>query len=387
MPGFETIGEEEKAAVMEIFDNGDDFYIGARVRKFQSDFASFVGMKYTQSYTSCTAALKGSIKALDLNPSDEIITSCFTYVATAEGIIEAGGSPVFTEIDNTYNMDHSDLESKINENTKGIVPVHMYGAPADMNPIMEIAKKHGITVIEDAAQGFGSKYGGKLSGTLSDLGCFSFDSGKLLNTGEGGMVATDNENLYRKVHEYFDHGHQNNPNFPRGRDTRVKPGFNFRLTEIAGALGIEQLKKVNMMVRNQQVNRDKILDGIKDCKKLLFREFAPTSEETGEAIVFSLPSVSDVKILYDKLVNAGIPTKNLPDAYDWHFAGTWDHIIPKHTPSWFNDSLASDKKSSGIYFPKSTDLLSRSIAIMVFVYMDDEKINKIINTIKEFDME
>ena len=93
-----------------------------------------------------------------------------------------------------------------------------------------------------------------------------------------------------------------------------------------------------------------------------------------------------MQILYDKLVKSGIPTKNLPDAYDWHFAGTWDHIIPKHTPGWFNDNLDSDKKSSGFYFPKSTDLLSRSIAIMVFVYMDDDKISKIIDTIKEFDM-
>ena len=225
-------------------------------------------------------------------------------------------------------------------------------------------------------QGFGSKYDGKFSGTLSDLGCFSFDSGKLLNTGEGGMVATNNKEYYRKVHEYFDHGHQNNPDFPRGRDTRVKPGFNYRLTEIAGALGIEQLKKVNMMVHNQQINRDKIFDGIKDCKKLDFREFAPSAEETGEALVFSLPTFSDVNALYQKLVKAGIPTKNLPDAYDWHFAGTWNHIIPKHTPAWFNDKLNFDKETSGHYFSKSTDLLSRSIAIMIFVYMDDSKINK-----------
>jgi len=387
MPGFETIGDEEKAAVLEIFENGDDFYIGARVKKFQDDFAEFVGVKYTQSYTSCTAALKGALRALDLNSGDEIITSCFTYVATAEGIIEAGGSPVFTEIDNTYNMDPKDLESKITDNTRGIIPVHMYGAPADMSPILDIAKKYNIAVMEDAAQGFGSKYEGKLSGTLGDLGCFSFDSGKLLNTGEGGMVATNSHNYYRKVHEYFDHGHQNNPDFPRGRDTRVKPGFNYRLTEIAGALGIEQLKKVNFMVQKQLENKSKIFESIKNCKKLKFRKFAPSAEETGEALVFSLPTKEDVEALYKKLVDAGISTKNLPDAYDWHFAGTWNHIIPQYTPKWFNDMLDSEKNDNGTYFSKSTDLLSRSIAIMIFVYMDDSIISKIAKVINDFDKE
>jgi len=387
MPGFETIGKEEKAAVIEIFDKGDDFYIGERVSKFESDFANFLGVQYTQSYTSCTSALQGSVKALDLDLGDEVITSCFTYVATAEAIIEAGGTPVFTEIDDTYNMDPLDLESKITDKTKGIIVVHMYGAPADMAPILEIAKKHKLVVIEDTAQGFGSKYGGKLSGTLGDLGCFSFDSGKLLNTGEGGMVATNNHDYYRKVHEYFDHGHQNNPNLPRGQDTRIKPGFNYRLTEIAGALGIEQLKKVNFMVQKQLENKSKIFEGIKNCKKLNFRKLSPTAEETGEALVFSLPSQNDVDILNKLLVEAGITTKNLPDAYDWHFAGTWNHIIPKYTPEWFNQKVGAGKKSKGVYFDKSTDLLCRSIAIMIFVYMDDSTISRIVQVINDFDKE
>jgi hypothetical protein len=141
------------------------------------------------------------------------------------------------------------------------------------------------------------------------------------------------------------------------------------------------------MVRNQQDNKDKILDGIKDCKKLKFREFAPLSEETGEAIVFSLPTKNDVDVLYKKLVEAGISTKNLPDAYDWHFAGTWNHIIPKYTPTWFNDKLDSEKAAQGNFFSKSTDLLSRSIAIMIFVYMDDSLISKIAKVINDFDKE
>src|SRR5437764_9112066 len=225
MPGWEIIGEDERKAVNEVFDNGAVLFRQSfaamrndmwKVKEFEAAFAQKMGVGYAQAVTSGTAALKVGLEALGVGPGDEVITQSHTFVATVEAILECGATPVVADIDWTLNMDPADMDSKITSRTKVILPVHMLGVPAKMDEIMAIANRHGIPVLEDTAQAIGATYHGKPCGTIGKLGTFSFDHGKALTTGEGGMVITNDHAIFMHARAYQDHGHDDNPAVPRG---------------------------------------------------------------------------------------------------------------------------------------------------------------------------
>ena len=385
MPGFELIGKEEQDAAAEVFIKGggvlfrhsfDALRHGSyKVKEFEREFAKKLNVKYARAVTSGTAALKVSLKALDIKPGDEVITQCFTFVATVEAIIDAGAKPVLTEINKTLNMDPSDLKSKITDNTRAIIPVHMLGAPCQMDEITSISKAHGIPIIEDTAQALAGGYKGKKLGTIGDLGIFSFDFGKALTTGEGGMVVTNQAPLYKKAKEYSDHGHEENPKFPRGEDTRSTYGFNYNMMELQGAIGLAQLKKLDYILQRQKENKRKINEGISDIPNIEFREFADEIGETGDTLVFFVEDGEKAKMFNKLLMEKKMGTKILPESIKWHFAGTWDHMLPQYEEY-------GGRKLMDIW-ENSHSILSRGIAIPIFVNMDDDRIDKIIDAIHE----
>jgi len=282
MPGFELIDHQERLAVNEVFDNGGIlFSVGFeglrngsyKVRDFEGAFSQKLGIKHAHAVTSGTAALKVGLKALGIGRGDEVITQCFTFVATVEAILECGAIPILTEINRTLSMDPDDLTIKLTPKTKAIIPVHMLGAACQMNEIVQIAKDRQIPVLEDTAQACGGKYREKFLGTLGKVGTFSFDFGKTLTTGEGGMVVTDDEQTYLRVRAYSDHGHENNPDLPRGEDTRRFPGFNHRMMELQGAIGLVQLGKLDFILKIQRENKRKIREALRDIQFIRFREF------------------------------------------------------------------------------------------------------------------
>ena len=375
MPGHELIGEEEKKSVEEIFNKGGVLYRYGlddrrqhifRVDELEKEIAKKVGVKYCHCVCNGTAALKIALFALGVKPGDEVITQSFTFIATVEAILELGAIPVVTEIDKTLNMDPEDLKRKITGKTRVIIPVHMAGVASKMAEIMEIAKKNNLSVLEDSCQALGGSYGGKYLGTIGDVGAYSLDIGKIITTGEGGLLVTDSKDIYLKSREYADHGHEQNPNFPRGEDTRHYWGFNYKITELQGAVGLAQLKKIEYILQKQRENKKRIKEGIKDIKNIKFRELSDEAGDACDTLIFFLENREMASKFAKLLKERGLGTKNLPDAINWHFAGTWNHI--------FSDCSL---------WPKSEDLLRRAIAIPIMVNMDDEKINKTIQTIKE----
>ncbi len=375
MPGFELIGKEEKKAVDEVFDRGgvlSRYGLDAkrekifRVDNFEKEICKKIGAEYCHCVSSGTSALIASLFALGVKPGDEVITQSFTFVATVEAIMTLGGVPVVTEVDKSLNMDPEDLKRKITDKTKVIIPVHMAGVPAKMDEIMAIAKKHNLKVLEDAAQVFGATYKGKYLGTIGDAGIFSFDIGKALTTGEGGAVVTNNKDIYLRVKEYSDHGHECNPNFPRGEDTRSFWGQSYRMAEIQGAVGSAQMKKLDYILEKQRENKRRIKEGIKDIKNIEFRELPDEKGDDGDTLIFFVENKEKATHFAALLKGQGFGTKNLPDAIDWHFAGTWNHI--------FSDCSI---------WPKSEELLRRAIAIPIYVKMDDNQINKVIKVIHQ----
>ena len=385
MPGWEIIGEEERRAVNEVFDNGAvlfrQSFAGLRnnvykVKDFEAAFAKYLGASYAHAVTSGTAALKVALKALKVGPGDEVITQTHTFVATVEAILECGATAVVTDVDWTLNMDPEDLARKITPKTKAVIPVHMFGVAARMDEIMAIARKRGIAVLEDTAQACGGTYRGKTLGTIGDAGTFSFDHGKLLTTGEGGMVVTNNESLYRGARIYADHGHEDNPALPRGEDTRSLPGFNYRMMELQGAIGIEQLKKLPGSLAKHRANKASLKQAIQAIpgQPLRFREVPDPAGDNGDALVFFLETPERAKQVARTLQQKGIGFKNLPDALNWHYAGTWDHMLGK----------AAGLKGQTLedYFKQSGGILRRAIALPIFYKMDEARIATIAQELK-----
>jgi len=377
MPGFELIDDQERRAVDEVFARGgilfrmgfDDLRAKVfKVREFELAFARKFGAGYAQAVTSGTAALKVALTAIGIKPGDEVVTQSFTFVATVEAILECGAIPVVTEIDRTLNMDPDDLARKITPRTRVIVPVHMLGAAARMDKILRIAGDRGVPVVEDTAQACGGQFRGKPLGTLGVAGTFSFDFGKAMTTGEGGMVVTDQEALFLRTRAYSDHGHESNPNFPRGEDTRSMPGFNYRMMELQGAVGLVQLRKLDEALKRQQENKARIKDALRGIRTISFREFADEAGETGDTLVFFLENPEVASRAAKRLFERGIRFKILPEAMKWHFAGTWDHI--------FSAVKGYRRKDPGKLWRRSEDLLRSAIAIPIFIKMDEEKINR-----------
>ncbi|MDG2284636.1 MAG: DegT/DnrJ/EryC1/StrS family aminotransferase, partial [Alphaproteobacteria bacterium] len=255
MPGFERIDYQEKEAAQAVFDEGGVLFAHGfdtirqrfHVREFEAVCEERFNSRNCLAVTSGTAALKISLKALGVSQGDEVITQAFNFIATIEAILDCGAKPVIADIDDTLNMDPVDLEKRISPKTKVILPVHMLGVPVRMTEVMEVSNAHGLPVLEDNCESIGASYHGKALGTLGNVGVMSFDHGKMITTGEGGLILSNDEMIARYCREYHDHGHENNPELPRGRDTRKIYGFNHRITELQGAIGKVQLGKLDKM--------------------------------------------------------------------------------------------------------------------------------------------
>jgi len=385
MAGYELIGKEEQEAINEIFEKGGGTLFRHGFEKmrngiykadeFEKEFAKKFNVNYARAVSSGTAALLVALKALGVKQGDEVITQSFTFVATVEAIIEAGAVPVITEINKTLNMDPADLEKKITSKTKVIIPVHMMGVSCQMKEIMEVARKHNIAVLEDTAQAIGGTYQDKYLGAIGDMGIYSFDFGKNLTTGEGGMVVTNNKELYLMAKEYSDHGHEGNPNFPRGEDTRRMPGFNFNITELQGAIGLAQLKKFDWAQEKQKQNKDKIKNAIKDLPGIDFRELPDEKGDCGDSLVFFMENPEKAKMFAKSLAEKGFGTKNIPSAFNWHFAGTWDHMLPQF-------EIYKGKDLTKVW-EKSFNIVKGAIALPILIKMDEDQINKLVEAIKE----
>ncbi|MGB7789229.1 DegT/DnrJ/EryC1/StrS family aminotransferase [Methanoregula sp.] len=384
MPGWELIGDEERAAVNDVFDHGGVLYRYGwaekrenifRVDEFERAFADKMGIRFAQALSSGTAALIASLKAMGISRGDEVITQSHTFIATVEAIAEVGAVPVITEVDASLNMDPVDLERKITGKTKAIIPVHMMGVSARMDEILRISRSHNIPILEDNAQCCGGTYRGKMLGTLGDASITSFDFGKVLTTGEGGMIITNNESIFRRAREYSDHGHELNPAFPRGEDTRSMSGVNFKMTELQGAIGLAQLKKMDYIISRQRQNKARVKEALSDIDRISFRDVPNPEGDTGDSVIFFLTTRADAKAFMKLWTGKGFGTKNLPDAINWHFAGTWDHIIRRY-------DQYEDKDLSKL-FAQSDDLLRRAIALPIFVNMPDTQIETIVTAVHE----
>jgi perosamine synthetase len=243
-----SLGERELLYVAECVLTGWVSSGGAFVTRFEQMFAEFCGTRHALAASNGTAALHLALLALGVGPGDEVIVPSFTFVATANAVTYTGASPVFVDSDReTWTIDPALAAEAVTARTKAIVPVHVYGHPADMDPIMELAARHGLAVVEDAAEAHGARYKGRPVGGIGDIGIFSFYGNKIVTTGEGGMVVTDDDELADKVRLMRGHGMS-----PDRRYWHPVLGYNYRLTNLQAALGVAQMERVDEILASKR---------------------------------------------------------------------------------------------------------------------------------------
>lgn len=395
MPGFEVFGAEEKKEIQDVLDTGVLFrYEFAeqrkgvyKVREFEEKYAKYCGTGFAQAVTSGTAALKVALTALGVGPGDEVITQGFTFVATWEAILEVGAIPVFTEIDDTLNMDPADLRKKITARTACIIPVHMLGSQADIEAIVAIASEHNIPVLEDTAQAAGGHIRGKKLGSFGTCGTFSFDAVKTMTTGEGGMIITHDEELWRTMSEYQDHGHDHKVNpGARGGEGRRFVGFNYRMMELQGAIGLAQLAKLDTMIAAQKKTRDTLLESALTIPGTRARKAIDPEGDTATFCCFILRDKEQSLKVNEVLREAGCGAINYAEN-TWHFYPRWEHLLNAATPVTSGWPFAEPGGKRRIVYdpkdlPQSAELIARTLVFPVPVKMAADRLRLMCDSLK-----
>jgi len=249
-------GKEEETAVKEVLESGI-LASGPRTKQFEKEFAEYIGVEHAVAVTNGTIALDVALKALNLGAGDEVITSAFSFIASGNCILFQNAKPVFADIDpRTFNIDPEDVAEKITAKTKALIPVHMFGQPANMDALKEIAEDKGIALVEDAAQAHGAEYRGQKAGSIGDMGCFSFYATKNMTAGEGGMITTSDAELARNTRLLINHGQSQ-------KYHHATLGYNYRITELCAAIGSIQLKKLDKFNAKRRENAQLLTQGIR----------------------------------------------------------------------------------------------------------------------------
>jgi dTDP-4-amino-4,6-dideoxygalactose transaminase len=359
-PGAYWFGKEEMEAVMEVMQSGYLFRYGSeddpkflhKVSTLEKEFARYSGSEFALATSSGTSSLLVSAIALGLQPGDEIIVPAYTFVASYSSMIFAGLVPVLTEIDNSLTLDPDDIERRITPRTKAIMPVHMLGNPSNMDRIMAIAGKHNLLVLEDACQAAGASYKGKKIGTIGNIGAFSLNIFKTINSGDGGLVVTNDKSLYETAFGVHDQGHKP-MRFGVEVGTRNVLGLNFRMNEITAAVGIAQLKKIDSIVETLRHKRSMLKNLISGAGGFRFRTL---NDPNGDCATVCTV-IFDTREQAVK-VSRALGSKTV-DQSGWHVYANMEHVL-EHLKK------VGQPHTKGSY-PKTDDILSRAMNISIGV--------------------
>lgn len=317
-PGAGVYGEEEKKAVIEVIDSKSPFrYYGAdvlgKVKDFEKLLSEKMGSRYSLGVTSGTAALIVALKAAGIGPGDKVIVPACTFLATAGAVVCAGAIPVFADINESMNIDPDAICKVVDKYTKAVIPVPILGNPCEMDRIMEEARKNNLMVIEDVAQSCGSRYKGQYSGTFGDINCFSLQINKIITTGDGGAITTNNEKLYERAVRYHDHGmlREKEGFLEMKAEDEIFIGQNYRMSEVTGAIALEQLKKLDGIIAHMRGIKHQIKEQIKDIDGIGFRRINDEDGDVGSALFMLFPDKVITKKFIDALNAENINTQCL----------------------------------------------------------------------------
>jgi len=359
-PGAYWYGKEEMEAALEVMKDGYLFRYGSendpkflrKVYTLEKELARYAGAEYALATSSGTSALLSSAFALGLKPGDEIIIPAYTFVASYSSVIFLGLIPVLAEIDESLSLDPDDIERRITDRTRAIMPVHMLGNPCNMDRIMAIAKKHKLLVLEDSCQAAGASYKGKKVGTIGDIGAYSLNFFKTINSGDGGFAITNDKTLYEKAFGMHDQGHTpNRTGVEVGNRSLL--GLNFRMNELTAAVALAQLKKLDSIVTVLRQKRARFKKLISEAKGFSFRILNDPEGDCGTLCTVIFESRERAA-----RISADLGSKTV-DKSGWHVYSNMEHVLA-HLKS------VGQPHTKGSY-PKTDDILSRSMNISIGV--------------------
>ncbi len=359
-PGSRWIGREEYREVREVMESGylfrygnlDDPNYKHKVYSFEKEFAAHVGVRFALATSSGTGALFCALKALGIGAEDEVIVPAYTFVATYSAVIFAGGMPILAEIDDSLNLDPEDIEHRITERTKAVMPVHMLGNPADLEPIMKVAEKHGLAVVEDVCQANGGSYRGRKLGSFGKIGTFSLNVFKTVTAGDGGVVVTADEDVYRRAFGFHDQGHAP---LRCGVEVgqRSELGMNFRMNELSGAVALAQLRKLDRIIEVLREKKRLFKEAIAGIEGLNFRRLNDPEGDCGTLCT----------VIFENSERAARVSQNLGtmtvDQSGWHVYSNMEHLS-----RYLHENGRPCRKGA---YPRTDDILSRAINLSVGV--------------------
>ena len=372
-PGMELIGEEEKKELMEVIESGYLYRYGnisdpkfkAKVWNLEREFANKIGSKYALAVTSGTTALLTALWSLGIGPGDEVIVPGYTFIASITSIIFSRAIPILAEVDKTLTLDPQDVIKKITPKTKAIMLVHMLGNPGHLNEIVKIAEDNNLLLIEDCAQAMGAKFRGKSIGTFGKMGTFSLNVYKTISAGDGGMIVTDDEDLYKRAFAIHDQGHLPlRHGVEQGK--RSVLGLNFRMNELTAAVAKAQLNKLDYIRNKLHENKTLLKSIISTNKDIEFRHVLDKDGDVGTLLTFFMPTTESAEKLAKKLGSTTISHSG------WHVYNNMEHFLQKMTVTdegcpftcpYYNSEIEYKKGM----LPQTDELLNRAINISVGV--------------------
>ena len=296
------LGKEEIEAVIKVLESGM-LAQGPKVREFEKQFAAYCGTQYAVALSNGTAALHTALTVAGIQEGDEIITTPFTFIATANAILMQKATPVFVDIDkSTFNIDPQKIEAAITAKTKAIIAVDLYGQPANYGKLRAISEKHNLLLIGDAAQSVGATYNKKKTGSLADISCFSFYATKNMTCGEGGMITTNNKDWHEHAKRFRHHGQTAKNNYDY-----TEIGYNYRMTDIQAVIAIEQLKKLEDYNKKRRENSHYLSEQLKEIPQVIIPIEPENIKHVFHQFTICIPPEKRTKI-QEKLKAAGIST-------------------------------------------------------------------------------
>ena len=330
-PGLDLVGAEELAELAEVIRSGrlsrygpDDGTFPAKVRSFEEAVAERAGVKHALAVNAGTSGLFLALTGLGVGPGDEVIVPGFTFVATISSVVYARATPVLAEVDATFNLDPADVEARITPRTRAIVAVHMLGSAARIEELQAVAHRHGLALIEDTAQAFGATYGGKWLGGFGHAGVYSFNEYKTITCGDGGMLVTDDDDLYRRCFAMHDQGHSPNR---RGVEVGARPmlGLNFRMTELEGAVLLAQLAKLDRIRDHLRENRDTVWSMIRGLPGIGFRHLLDVAGDLATHLVIVFPDANVASAVAQRLESITLGHSG------WHVYTHMEQLLERRT--------------------------------------------------------
>lgn len=331
---------QEKKELTDVVDSGSPFRFWGKNKPrktadFEHEFSQYMGAPYSLAVNSGTSALNCAMAGLGVGPGDEVIVPAYSWWSDYTCVINSGALPVFADIDSTFNIDPKDFEQKISPRTKAVIACHLMGGLCDLEPILAIAKKHNVKVVEDCAQCVGGSFQEQKLGTFGDVGIYSFQVNKMISAGEGGALVTSDPMIYERAVRFHDVGifRQTFEDRTGSHQTEVFPGDNYRMNEFSGGVLLAQIKKLDRMVQDQRGNAHIIREGIKSLKGITFRHQPDPSGDIGYCIGIKMETKSKRDRCIDELQKLGVSSGPLGGSV---LLPIQDSVIHKHVrhPNW-----------------------------------------------------